>query len=255
MSHLEVADDAVEFVKTRTFNASLSLVWRVWTEVEHRNAWWGTILVSGTVEEVVANERLVTSGVIEINGVAAFHTRLDVAFAEHAGTTSVTVRQAYWNFAGDRKDVIDGASAGWTVQLDRLEAYIDRCAIDELTRTFFGAFTNIGGVVPKLDTLYELLLPEAIIVKNINAMPVVYDVNGFVQPRRILLTDGSLVDFSEEETSERTDVFGNIAQRFSCYKKSWMAQEQSFAGSGTNSFQYVRTPAGWKIASVIWDDN
>jgi ribosomal-protein-serine acetyltransferase len=131
----------------------------------------------------------------------------------------------------------------------------DKCAIDEVTRSFFGALTNIGGVVPKLDILYELLLPEAIIVKNVNAVPVVYDVNGFVEPRRILLTDGSLVDFSEEETSERTDIFGNIAQRFSCYKKSWIAQEMSFSGSGTNSFQFVRTSAGWKIASVVWDDN
>jgi ribosomal-protein-serine acetyltransferase len=86
-------------------------------------------------------------------------------------------------------------------------------------------------------------------------VPVVYDVNGFVEPRRTLLTDGSLADFSEEETLERTEVFGNIAQRFSCYKKSWRAQTMSFSGSGTNSFQFVRTAAGWKIASVVWDDN
>jgi ribosomal-protein-serine acetyltransferase len=131
---------------------------------------------------------------------------------------------------------------------------IDRRAIDELTGAFFGAFTNIGGVAPNLDVLYELLLPEAIIIKNINAMPVIYNLKGFVEPRRALLTDGSLADFSEEETSERTDIFGNIAQRFSCYKKSWTAQETTFSGSGTNSFQFVRTLAGWKIASVIWDD-
>jgi hypothetical protein len=131
----------------------------------------------------------------------------------------------------------------------------DRCAIDELTRAFFGAFTNTGGMVPKLDLLYELFIPEAIIIKNIKAVPVVYDVNGFVEPRRALLTDGSLADFCEEESSERTDIFRNIAQRFSCYKKSWIAQETNFSGSGTNSFQFVRTSAGWKIASVIWDDN
>jgi ribosomal-protein-serine acetyltransferase len=132
---------------------------------------------------------------------------------------------------------------------------IDKCAIDELTRAFFGALTNMGGAAPNLDVLYELLLPEAIIIKNIKAVPVVYDVNGFVEPRRTLLTDGSLVDFSEEETSERTEVFGNIAQRFSRYKKSWTSQEVSFSGSGANSFQFVRTSAGWKIASVVWDDN
>lgn len=56
--------------------------------------------------------------------VAAFNTRLDVSFAEHAGSTSVTVRQTYWNFAGDSKAVIDGASASWTVQMERLDAYL-----------------------------------------------------------------------------------------------------------------------------------
>jgi uncharacterized protein YndB with AHSA1/START domain len=151
MNHLETADDLVEVVKTRTFDAPLSLVWKVWTEVEHRNQWWGrpgfttvcehdlrpggnmsirmqgpesTVLVSGTVEEVIANERLVTAGVLEIDGVAAFNTRLDVSFAEHAGTTSVTVRHSFWNFTGDRKDMIDGASVGWDQQMDRLEAYL-----------------------------------------------------------------------------------------------------------------------------------
>ena len=151
MNHLETAGDVVEVVKTRTFEAPLSLVWKVWTEVEHRNQWWGrpgfttvcehdlrpggklsihmqgpetTILVSGIVEEVILNERLVTAGVLEIDGVPAFNTRLDVSFAEHAGTTSVTVRHAYWNFTGDRKDMIEGASTGWTQQLDRLEAYL-----------------------------------------------------------------------------------------------------------------------------------
>ncbi len=124
MNQLETADNAVEVVQTRTFDAPLALVWKVWTEVEHRNHWWGrpgfttvcehdlrpggtlrihmrssdaTVLVSGTVEEVVANERLVTSGVLEMNGVAAFNTRLAVSFAAHAGTTSVTVRHTYGN--------------------------------------------------------------------------------------------------------------------------------------------------------------
>ncbi|HTV93275.1 MAG TPA: SRPBCC domain-containing protein [Verrucomicrobiae bacterium] len=151
MNHLETADDVVEVVKTRTFDAPLSLVWKVWTEVEHRNQWWGrpgfttvcehdlrpggkmsiymqgpdtTVLISGTVEEVIANERLVTAGVLEIDGVAALNTRLDVSFAEHAGMTSVTVRHTFWNFAGDRNDMLDGASAGWNEQMERLEAYL-----------------------------------------------------------------------------------------------------------------------------------
>lgn len=151
MNQLETADDAVEVVQTRTFDAPLALVWKVWTEVEHRNHWWGrpgfttvcqhdlraggtfsihmhspdmTILVSGTVDEVIANERLVTSGVLEMNGVAAFNTRLEVAFSAHAGTTSVTVRHTYWNLTVDRDAMMSGASVGWTQQWERLEEYL-----------------------------------------------------------------------------------------------------------------------------------
>jgi uncharacterized protein YndB with AHSA1/START domain len=151
MSKPEIVGDVVEVVQTRTFDAPLSLVWKAWTEVEHRNQWWGrpgfttacelelragskmsihmqgpdaTVHIAGTVEEVVANERLVTAGVIEINGVAAFNSRLDVSFVEHGSATTVTVRQTYSNFAGESKDVIDGASAGWTQQFDRLDDYL-----------------------------------------------------------------------------------------------------------------------------------
>jgi uncharacterized protein YndB with AHSA1/START domain len=151
MNHLETADDVVEVVKTRTFDAPLALVWSVWTAAEHRTHWWGragfttvcehdlrpggtfsidmrgfdmTVLISGTVEELIANERIVTTGVLEMNGAAAFNTRLDVSFAEHAGKTTVTVRHTYWNFAGDSKGMIDGANTGWIEQLDRLEAYV-----------------------------------------------------------------------------------------------------------------------------------
>ena len=131
----------------------------------------------------------------------------------------------------------------------------DRRAIDELTGAFFRAFTNRSGTLPNVDSLYELFIPEAIIIKNVGGTPVVYDVKSFVEPRRSLLTDGSLVDFCEKETSERTEIFGNIAQRFSCYTKTWTAQDKSFAGGGTKSIQFVRTRAGWKIASLVWDDN
>ena len=83
-----------------------------------------TALVSGTVEELIENERIVTSGVMEMNGAVAFNTRLEVSFAEHAGKTSVTVRHTYWKFTGDRNHVSEGANAGWAQQMDRLDAYL-----------------------------------------------------------------------------------------------------------------------------------
>ncbi len=130
----------------------------------------------------------------------------------------------------------------------------DEIAIDDLTAVFFSAFTNRGGAMPNVDSLYEVFIPEARIVKNIDGSPEIYDVAGFIEPRRAVLTDGSLQDFSEEEFSANTVIFGNIAQRFSRYRKSWTAGGEKFEGGGAKSIQFVRTPQGWRIASLVWDD-
>lgn len=130
----------------------------------------------------------------------------------------------------------------------------DKDAIDELTAAFFGAFTNHNGGEPGVDRLYSLFMPDAIIVKNVDQATEVYDVSAFIEPRRQVLTNGSLVEFREEEVSETTEIFGNIAQRFSRYEKSWIAAGQSRTGSGVKSIQFVRTTQGWKISALAWDD-
>lgn len=130
----------------------------------------------------------------------------------------------------------------------------DEAEIDEITAQFFDAFTNRNGAVPDVDRLYRLFVDGASIIKNVGAEAQVFDVRGFVEPRRAILSDGSLTDFSEWETSSKTDVFGNIAQRFSLYRKSWNASGERFEGEGAKSLQFIRTREGWKIASLIWDD-
>lgn len=129
----------------------------------------------------------------------------------------------------------------------------DKRAIDDVTAEFFRAFDNRSGP-PDVDVLYRLFAPLAIIVKNVGGTTEFYDVRGFVEPRRTVLTDGSIRDFSEEEVSERTDIFGHIAQRFCRYKKSGVANGEPFQGAGGKSIQFVRTPEGWRIASLVWDD-
>ena len=130
----------------------------------------------------------------------------------------------------------------------------DKRALDDVTAAFFGAFDNRQGP-PDVDVLYDLFVPRAIIARNVGAIAEFYDVRSFVEPRRALLTEASLRDFCEEEISERTDIFGNIAQRFSRYKKSGTANGEPFEGSGTKSIQFVRTAGGWRIASLVWDDD
>ncbi|WP_405652841.1 hypothetical protein OG581_22705 [Streptomyces sp. NBC_01386] len=76
----------------------------------------------------------------------------------------------------------------------------------------------------------------------------------FIEPRRKLLSDGRLVEFSEWETSEHTQIAGDIAARFGEYRKSGVMNGEPFEGGGTKSIQFVRTPEGWRIASFTWYD-
>ncbi|UIJ35834.1 nuclear transport factor 2 family protein [Allobranchiibius sp. GilTou73] len=127
-------------------------------------------------------------------------------------------------------------------------------AIDEIVRVYFDAFTSGPDVVTRLARMRTFLLPEAVIVRTCGMTPAVYDVEGFIAPRRELLTSGALVDFREWEVSGRTEIFGDIAQRWSTYAKAGVQQGVPFTGRGAKTLQFVRTPDGWRISAAAWDD-
>lgn len=131
----------------------------------------------------------------------------------------------------------------------------DKTDIDTTARAFFDAFTNGEGAPSDIDRLYRLFLPECVIVGVAGGAAKIYDLTGFVEPRRTILSDGTLTDFREEELSEQTTILGNIAQRTSRYGKSWVAGGRPHTGAGVKSLQFVRMPEGWKIAALVWEDD
>lgn len=125
--------------------------------------------------------------------------------------------------------------------------------IDAVTAEFFGAFDNRGGKAADVARIRRLVLPEGVIVKT-GPEFTVYTVDEFIEPRERLLTDGRLVEFSEWETSARTEIAGDIASRFGAYRKSGILDGEPFEGGGTKTIQFVRTPEGWRIAAFAWYD-
>ena len=126
--------------------------------------------------------------------------------------------------------------------------------LDELTKEFFRLFTNKNGVTPGIENIHDLCIPGAMIIKNTGVSPEIYTLEEFIAPRKKILTDGTLLEFSEEETGERTDIFGNIAQRFCSYKKEGILSGQFFEARGMKTIQFIKTTEGWKISSLAWDD-
>jgi len=128
-----------------------------------------------------------------------------------------------------------------------------KAEIDRLTNSFFALFCNRDGA-PELDRIFDLFVPHGLIAKCTGPDPEISTLHEFIAPRQELLTNGSLSDFSESETSEHPHVFGNIAQRISTYKKSGWLDGVPFSTRGVKTFQFLRTRTGWRILSVTWDD-
>jgi RimJ/RimL family protein N-acetyltransferase len=131
----------------------------------------------------------------------------------------------------------------------------DHEAVASVVRTFFEAFTSGPGCDERLDALPDLFLAGAVVVRTCGAeQPVLYDVAGFIAPRRALLTGGTLTDFREWEVDGRTDVFGDVAQHFCTYAKEWREGGVLRRGRGKKTLQLVRTERGWRISAAAWDD-
>ncbi|MER8187389.1 DUF4440 domain-containing protein [Kitasatospora sp. NPDC094015] len=130
---------------------------------------------------------------------------------------------------------------------------MSKLEIDALTAEFFGAFDNRGGKAADVARIRRLVLPGGVIVKT-GPEFTVYTVDGFVEPREKLLADGRLTEFSEWETSERTELTGDIACRVGEYRKSGVLDGEPFEGGGTKTIQFVRTPEGWRISAFAWYD-
>ncbi|MBR7834841.1 DUF4440 domain-containing protein [Actinospica durhamensis] len=154
---------------------------------------------------------------------------------------------------GIEVSVLSEQSSG-DLPVGHTEAPDDKAQLDQLMRAFLGAFTNIGGSRPNVEVVHEVFIPRGMIISNVGVEPVIYDLDAFIEPRRKILTDGTLTEFSEWEVAERTEIFGSIAHRFSEYRKSGFRDGEWFEGSGCKTTQFVRTPAGWRMSSMAWDD-
>ncbi|MFF7528851.1 nuclear transport factor 2 family protein [Streptomyces bobili] len=131
---------------------------------------------------------------------------------------------------------------------------MSKSEIDVVTAEFFAAFDNRGGRAADVARIRRLVLPGGVIVKT-GPEFTAYTVEEFIEPRERLLAGGRLVEFSEWETSERTEIAGDIASRFGEYRKSGTLDGEPFEGGGTKTIQFVRTPQGWRISAFAWYDH
>ncbi|CAM2008202.1 hypothetical protein [Acanthopleuribacter pedis] len=126
--------------------------------------------------------------------------------------------------------------------------------LDDLVRRFFLAFSRNEQGELDLDVIYDLFIPQGLIIKNVGPKPEIMNVQQFVEPRKTLLGGGGLEAFTEEELWERTEIFGGIAQRFCRYRKAGLLNGTPFQAEGMKTIQFVRAIDGWRMSALSWDD-
>ncbi|WP_293786707.1 GNAT family N-acetyltransferase [uncultured Pedobacter sp.] len=129
----------------------------------------------------------------------------------------------------------------------------DEIQIGKVTRSFFNLFNNTLNE-PDFEPVYQLCTASASIIRKSGTQADVYGLESFIKPRKEILTDGTLQQFSEFETDEETRVVGNIAQRYSKYRKQGLLNGVYFESRGHKFFHFMKEDGEWKIAQVVWED-
>ena len=119
---------------------------------------------------------------------------------------------------------------------------------------FFAAVSFTDGERPGYDALHQLFVDGGALIKCTSETPEITSVEAFIRPRQAVVDSGALTSFRETEVTELTEVFGNVGHRFSTYTKCGVMNGVAIEGRGAIVTQFVRTPQGWRISSMAWDD-
>ncbi len=126
--------------------------------------------------------------------------------------------------------------------------------LDTLAADFFHAVSFEPGGTPPYESIHALFIDAGLLIKNTAQVPEISTVREFIAPRQALVASGELTRFKEWELSETTQIFGNIAHRYSVYGKAGTQNGKAFEARGVISTQFVKTPQGWKMSAMAWDD-
>lgn len=130
----------------------------------------------------------------------------------------------------------------------------DVADLTQLTEAFFCAVSFTRGARPSYADIYGLFIEPGLLIKNVGPVPEISTVAEFIRPRQASVDSGQLTEFHEQEIAEFTEIFGNVAHRFSSYSKSGTLNGTAFSARGMISTQFVKTPDGWKMSAMAWDD-
>ncbi len=129
----------------------------------------------------------------------------------------------------------------------------DEEAINKAVDNAYHSICFNTGELPRYAEIKEAFIPQAQLINyRTPDSAQVTNINQFIYLYRTFIETGHIHYFYEKELFGKTEQFGNVASRTSTYA-TYLNHPDSLAERGVNSFQLIKTKAGWKVSSIIWD--
>jgi hypothetical protein len=128
----------------------------------------------------------------------------------------------------------------------------DDSAITKAVHDAYAVISFQPGAKPAYDSIKYCFVPQAQLINFRGDTAQTTGIDQFVDAYKQFMEGNHIVLFAEEEIAGRTEQFGRIAHRISTYQTHVNSMD-SLPERGVNSFQLIKTPAGWKVSSIIWD--
>ena len=129
----------------------------------------------------------------------------------------------------------------------------DDQAINECIQQFYRYLNFNNGNTASMDSLPRVCTSNASIIANFTGKPMQWTVISFIAFMKESVSKQSIIARQETELFERTDVFGNIAQRFSTYSIQFTTKDKVEQRRGINAIQLLKVEGQWLISAIIWD--
>ena len=96
----------------------------------------------------------------------------------------------------------------------------DEASIGALMTSFLHAVSFKAGDQPRYGELTALFGPHARLIRTSGRAPEISTLDQFVQTRQSAVDAGELTSFEEVELTQTTEMFGNVAHRFSALRQA-----------------------------------
>lgn len=123
--------------------------------------------------------------------------------------------------------------------------------IEQITHNFYQCMSFEKGEKPCPEKLHHLFVENGILINYTGGEPEHLTVTDFITSFKSNIEKHAFFSLKGRELSNKTELFGRIAQRLSVYE----FRSNARVSFGVAMIQLIQIPnKQWRIASMVWED-